>query len=352
MARRGDEPLSILIVEDNPADTDLVREHLKEAGYGDWKVDQVDRLASALAHLQATRVDCILLDLGLPDAHGLDSLTALASSSPTAPVVVLSGRSDEDTALEALRHGAQDYLLKGRADGDVLARTVRYAIERKRMDLARAEFIARAAHELRTPLAVIAGLSETLGGRFQHLDRDQVEDILDALRRQGRRAADLITKLLDLSQVEMGGVAFRRDPVVVAEAASAAITHTPPPENVRVDARLDPAIRVDTDRMRVEQIVSNLLANAYKYGGDEVLVEVTARDATCVITVSDNGPGVASETQAKLFEPFARGDRTGNVEGSGLGLAICRRLAEGLGGQLTYTGAVGSGARFELSLPR
>lgn len=344
-----DAALSLLIVEDNPADADLVRDLLDDTGHREWSVTHVQRLGEALEHLMRDSIDCILLDLGLPDAHGLDGLGKLMASFPGTPVVVLTGRDDEALALEALRHGAQDYLLKGHVGGDLIARSVRYAVERKKMDTAKSEFIARAAHELRTPLAVVAGMSETLGERYDEMDREQLQEVFEALRRQGRRAGELITKLLDLSQVEMGRITFTQETFPLSDAARTAIGALPVPPNVNVSMHLADAVWVEADQLRVEQIIANLLTNAYKYGGEEIVVEVTEDDGYAVVVVQDNGPGIPREFEQRLFEPFARGDDTANLEGSGLGLAICKRLAEGCGGQISYRHD--GGARFELRLP-
>lgn len=123
--------LKILLVEDNPGDALLVEERLSEARVARFSVIRADRLGSAIRSLGDHQVDAILLDLGLPDSHGLDTLDAIREEAPGIPVVVLTGYEDERTAIEAVRSGAQDYLVKGPIDAKLLSRSILYAYERQ-----------------------------------------------------------------------------------------------------------------------------------------------------------------------------------------------------------------------------
>ena len=122
--------IHVLLVEDNPGDARFVRELIREAP--DLSIHHVDRLADGIAHLAAHKVDVVLLDLGLPDSQGLDTLRAILESGCTAPVVVLTGQDDEALGQSAVREGAQDYLVKNRVADRALNQAIRYAIERMR----------------------------------------------------------------------------------------------------------------------------------------------------------------------------------------------------------------------------
>jgi CheY-like chemotaxis protein len=128
-------PLRLLVVEDSPADMELIRAKLEGvAASRAFEIEAVDRLSTALRRLKSA--DVVLLDLGLPDTHGLDGVMRLVSEAPEMPVVVLTGREDADLGLRAVREGAQDFLLKDKVDGALLDRSLRYAIERKRAEQA------------------------------------------------------------------------------------------------------------------------------------------------------------------------------------------------------------------------
>jgi two-component system cell cycle sensor histidine kinase/response regulator CckA len=126
------EGIRALLVEDNPGDARLFLELVRETGAGYLKLEHVDRLDSALARLSSEHFDVVLLDLSLPDEQGLNTLLRTHAHAPKVPIVILTGLDDEALAVKAVRAGAQDYLVKGRVDGDLLVRSMRYATERWR----------------------------------------------------------------------------------------------------------------------------------------------------------------------------------------------------------------------------
>ncbi len=179
--------MDILLVEDNPADVYLLREEFAALG-DDHRLAVADSLAAAIAAIRAARPDAVLLDLSLPDSFGIESLESLTAAAPDLPVIILSGNADRTMALEAVRKGAQDYVLKGRTDPDGLLRTLQYAIERARIkaELRRSEARFRRLFdsvpvgvfqmdEAGTLLAVNSALARTLGF-------DQERDVLRAAR--------------------------------------------------------------------------------------------------------------------------------------------------------------------------
>jgi signal transduction histidine kinase len=127
----SDGPDRILLVEDNPGDARLLREALKDVANYRFDLEHVERFSQALERLQREHFDVVLLDLSLPDSQGLDTLAPVRDAAPDVPILVLTGLDDEDVAVRALRVGAQDYLVKGQADGTSVVRAIRYATERK-----------------------------------------------------------------------------------------------------------------------------------------------------------------------------------------------------------------------------
>ncbi|HUT33916.1 MAG TPA: response regulator [Planctomycetota bacterium] len=128
----SDEPIRVLLIEDNPGDARFVRVCLDGAGGAQFVLEHATRLASGLDRLAMGDVDVVLLDLGLPDSHGLGTLEVLRTRAPDTPTVVLTGFDDDELGREAVQAGAQDYLLKGQVDGRLLVRAIRYAIARSR----------------------------------------------------------------------------------------------------------------------------------------------------------------------------------------------------------------------------
>src|SRR5947207_9845746 len=138
-------PLKVLLIEDNPIDARLIQIMLSEAGSGLFELEHADRLASGLKRLSQGDVGMVLLDLSLPDSHGLETFERVHRQARGVPVIVMSGLDDQTVAVQAVHEGAQDYLVKGQVSGQLLVRAMRYAIERKRT----AEQLASYAEELR-----------------------------------------------------------------------------------------------------------------------------------------------------------------------------------------------------------
>ena len=176
---------SLVLIEDNPGDAVLVREMLRASWPGDFTFQHFDRIAAARDHLLVASATCILLDLSLPDAHGLEAVDRVQSFAPGVPIVVLSGLDDEDVALRAVQGGAQDYLIKGRVDHHLVSRSIRYAIERKRAEV---ELTHQALHDALTGLP----------NRVLFLDRLKL-----ALARSARRSTHVAVLFLDLDRFKL-----------------------------------------------------------------------------------------------------------------------------------------------------
>jgi DNA-binding NtrC family response regulator len=127
------KPISVLLIEDNPDDAVLIQVSLTQAIKVPCEVKQADRLSKGLEHLRNGGVDVVLLDLGLPDGHGISTFEKAHEQAPDVPLIVLTGHDNDDLAIEAVQKGAQDYLVKGRVDAGLLGRSIRYAIERQKL---------------------------------------------------------------------------------------------------------------------------------------------------------------------------------------------------------------------------
>jgi CheY-like chemotaxis protein len=149
-------PLRLLVVDDDAMDVSLIRDQLAGTGRTPpFRIEAVGMLGEALARLARREADVVLLDLGLPDAAGVSAVERLSLEAPGTPVVVLTGLEDEETGLRAVQRGAQDYLVKGRVDGALIDRSLRFAIERK-----------RAEHALARLASVMAGLCYECGRKL------------------------------------------------------------------------------------------------------------------------------------------------------------------------------------------
>lgn len=133
MRKIDDKHTKVLLIEDNPGDTRLIRQMLAKVRTASFDLKWADRLSTGLEQLATGGIDVVLLDLSLPDSQELNTFTKVHVKAPTVPIIVLTGLDDETVGVRTMREGAQDYLIKGRVDSNLLVRSIRYAIERQRL---------------------------------------------------------------------------------------------------------------------------------------------------------------------------------------------------------------------------
>jgi PAS domain S-box-containing protein len=230
--------------------------------------------------------------------------------------------------------------------------TAQDVTQAKRQEAFRQQFIANAAHELRTPLTSLLGLTELLASGRKDMPEEKIDAAYAAIGRAGSRLTVLVHHLLDLSRLQQSTLELRPEPVPVGALAEDVLEAAPPPPDKTVDLAIPEDVVVHADRTRLQQVLSNLLTNAFRYGGSRVEVGARASDGGVVISVDDDGPGVEEQLVPQLFEPFARGSSATGVGGSGLGLAIVKMLVDSSRGRVWYERAPAGGARFCLRLPQ
>ena len=237
-------------------------------------------------------------------------------------------------------------------DGRLPVAVIRDVTERRRLEHLRDDFVANAAHELRTPLTTLAGLGETLSRSFDVMDRADIEEAFAAMARQGERARVLIANLLDLSNIEGGRTNFTIVNVELRPLVERVLEAAPPPDGKTVAVAVASGVAVRADPDRLSQVVTNLLVNAYRYGGSQIRIHAPNGGSQVVLAVTDDGTGIERDLVPKLFEPFTRGRQASVVRGSGIGLALCRRIVEGMDGEIRYEQIVPRGSSFRVSLRR
>lgn len=352
---------TILLVEDNPGDAVLVREALGES-LAEAGVRWARTFEDGLVQLEGA--DVVLLDLSLPDSHGADTVRRWRYRAPDLPVVVLTGWDDDGVADEALASGAQDFLPKRHLEAELLRRVLVHAcrrhallrsLERSRDELATAvavrdEVLATATHELRSPLTVLRGVADVLGERGDDLDVGRRAELLAMVARHASRLEELVDDLIELSRHQAAGAPPDPRLVPLAPVVWRAVGDAVE-DGDAVDVQV-PDVEWLTDPGWLRRILVNLVSNAVKYGAAPIVVSAVVQDDRLLLKVRDHGHGVPADVLPVLFDPFTRGSATSDLPGSGLGLAIVARLAETLGGAVTYEPALGGGASFVLDLPR
>ncbi len=247
----------------------------------------------------------------------------------------------------------------GALTGLALDRSRLFAEEREaREDLERANelkanFVALAAHELRTPVATIDGIVQTLHLRGELLTQDRKELLEETLRHQSRHMRILVDQLLDLSRLEAEAIRIEPAPILVRPKLEEIVAMAAGDRAREVKIQAEDTLEAVADPTAFERIVSNLVTNALRYGAPPVRLAAEQRDRHFRLSVEDRGSGVPPEFVPNLFERFTRSTTSGDriAGGTGLGLAIARSYANAHGGDLVYEPVQPHGAHFRLILP-
>ena len=359
--------IAILLVEDNIGDSRLIREMLSEVRGVTFDLKCANRLQVGLGQLSEGGIDVVLLDLGLPDSQGLETLSRTYAHAPRTPIVVLTTIDDESLGTQAVNKGAQDYLVKGQVDGNLLVRALRYAIERKQagererqlqlqLDLSRrlasvGVMVSGIAHEVNNPLTKIIGFSDML---MQRDIPEETKQVLKTIKDNSEQVAGIFKSLLTFAQQQK----LDRRYINMNELIRATLEIRAYPletGNIEVTTQLDPALpQTMIDESQLQQVLLNLIINAETemkraHGSGHLLIKTGSTENAIQVSVVDDGPGITEENLWQVFVPFFTTREVG--KGTGLGLSICYGIVAEHGGKMHVTSELGKGATFVVELP-
>jgi signal transduction histidine kinase len=362
-------PLRVLHVEDNQLDAELVARALRKGGFSVSMV-VVQAEAEFERQLRLHRPDVVIADYNLPQWKGMDALDVLRREGLEIPLILVSGALGDITAVECIKRGATDYVLK-----DGLARlpeAVRRALQEERLlrlrrqaeeDLARkVEELARsnadleqfayvASHDLQEPLRMVAAYTQLLAERYRGKLDENADKFIGYASEGAVRMQSLIQDLLAFSRVGRNGsgrvdcdaameeVLITLGPAI--QESGAVVTHAALPE-------------VWANRSQMAQVFQNLIGNAIKFRGKEppvISVQAEKAGQHWLFSVSDNGIGIAPEYAENIFVVFHRLHARTEYPGNGIGLAICKKIVERNGGKIWVEAQTGHGSVFKFTMP-
>ncbi len=361
--------IKILLIEDNPGDARLVEILLEESDFLNCKVINKQSLTEGIEALDKEEFSIVLLDLTLPDSRGFDTLQRLMKAHPDVNVIVMTGLSDKALGLNAVKVGAQDFLMKGGFDSDLLAKTLRYSIERKGVLTKLAEsqrarevaeesarmkenFIASISHEMRTPMNAIYGMSNLLAQT--NLNEEQ-RSYIDSVKQSSEILLGVINDILEVSTLQNGKPDFDLKDFDLNELMSNLVNVMQYKKNEKpLDflLHIDPSVPrfIKGDKLRLNQILFNIVGNAVKFtdaGFVKINIEFLENQGDkykLKFIIIDSGIGIPEEKVDTIFETFTRIRSKDRIyEGTGLGLSIVRSLVTQQEGRVWATSQMGKG---------
>jgi signal transduction histidine kinase len=368
---RSPAALRVLVVEDVPADAEIEIAELRRNGF-DVSADVVDNADRLRERLEKTHYDLILADYSLPSFRGMDTLEILREKNLSTPMILVTGALNSETAVECVKQGATDYVLKDHLAR--LATAVRRALEESRLrrerakaqkqladkveELARSncdleQFAYVASHDLQEPLRMVAAYTQLLADRYKGKLDEAADRHIDYAVEGATRMQALLEDLLAFSRVGRNGVSHGRvDVNAIIDEAVKNLAIALKERGVIVTR--NPLPTVSGDRFQLVQLFQNLIGNAIKFRGKEpprVTISAEKQGEDWVFSVADNGIGIAPEHTDFIFKIFQRLHTRSEYPGNGIGLAICKKIVEHHGGRIWVESELGRGSNFRFTFP-
>jgi signal transduction histidine kinase len=345
---------SILVVEDDDGHALLTERSLRKNGF------DVEREATGegcLRNLFGNEERMILLDLGLPDMDGLVVLEQIVAHSPETPVVLVTGVDDLNVAVQALRKGAWDYVVK-RPDLShlrELPHVIRRNQDRQRLLKERNLYRSVLSHDIKNPLNIIFNYADMVGEE-QHL-RPEARMFLQRIKDNASSILNLVNNFIEVTRIEGGKMQLDRRPLAFGPLLRQIIERQTPlaaAKEISLSLQLAPNPPVVlAEEGSMDRIVTNLVSNAIKFTppGGSIGLETQWEGSTFSIRVADTGRGIPADELPVVFGKFRRAREAAFTEGSGLGLFIVKALVEGHGGRIDVASEIGKGTTFTIHLP-
>jgi two-component system sensor histidine kinase/response regulator len=375
----------ILVVDDEKEIRDFLKKALSRMG--GFHVDLAETGEEVLKKIEEETFDLVLTDLKMPKMDGLQLITEIARSKPEILTVLMTGHGTIDSAVEAMKQGASDYLTKPLELDETIIRIRKVLEDRqrfiklkefadqlekanqelRRIDSIKSEFVSVASHELRTPLAAIKNAVQLiLKGKTGAINENQ-EKFLSMAERNINRLTNILNDLLNLSRIESGKIELKFQNVLLKEVIELTASSLRPQadtKSIQIEVDVSESLPgVYGDPEKIEQILTNLIGNAMKFTPDGGKILITAKPFShdskggygdrVAISVKDTGIGIPSEHLEAIFEKFhqVEGSLQRSVSGTGLGLAITKGLVEAHQGKIWVGSEVGKGSTFTFTLP-
>lgn len=371
MRKKADPTTTVLLIDDDEDDYLITKRVFARIRDSSFRLDWCSSFEEAKRLIGEQKHDIYLLDYRLGEHTGLELLDFADPGRRRQPFILLTGTGDRQVEKRAMKLGASDYLIKGSFDSELLSRTLNYALGRKQaeslrlqhlieLNQAKDEFISVASHQLRTPAT---GVKQYIGMLLEGIIDEPTPSqrtILAKAYESNERQLRIVSDLLKVARVDAGKVMLKKVSTDVSQLVGDVVREQ---REIAKDRRQSISIETtkvstmaDIDRETVRMVFENLVDNASKYSGEgtTIRVAVEATDDMVFVKVTDQGVGIDSSDQSKLFGKFSRihNPLSAQVGGSGLGLYWAKKIIDLHNGTITVASKVGNGTTFEVGLPK
>jgi len=369
--------ISVLIIEDNLGDARLIKEMLKEATYYKFNLIEHGTLSEGLEELVNNEINVILLDLNLPDCSGLNTISVIHEKVKNIPIIILTGRDDENLAIQSLKLGMQDYLVKGKIDPPLLERSILYAIQRQKAkqelelskkkiqkEYQRTNFYKDIfAHDMSNILQGILSVAQLCKIQLEEHDTsNDIVDIIGVIEDQIVRGSTLISNIRKLSELEESDM--KVEPIEIITLIKASIDNL---KNAYLTHNIQAKIKANQKKIHVQanhlllDVFENLLMNAVTHNKNlniEIMIKISEEDLKDISYVKlefiDNGIGIEDSRKNLIF---TRASPKNNFSGEmGIGLSLVKRIINSYKGKISvedrFKGNHAEGSNFIILIPK
>lgn len=381
--------IKILVIDDDEEDFIIARDLFSEIDRKKYLVDWASSYKEGIKNISEKNHHVYLVDYRLGADDGLELISEVLANGCETPLILLTGQSDIEIDIQAMKVGASDYLVKGSISAVQLERAIRYSIEQaknlqhikqlnaglehkvkertleltaalereKTMNEMKSRFVSFASHEFRTPLSSILS-SASLIAQYKETEQDEkrmkhVERISSSVR----NLTEILNDFLSLAKLESGVVEADSSKFNLPELLIGVVEEMDGmvgKKNQKIKYYHEGEETIEQSNKLLKNILLNLLSNASKYSPEEKNIELTSSviNNRVTINVKDNGIGIPEEDQKKLFTEFFRAGNVGSIEGTGLGLNIIKKYVELLNGTISFVSKSTEGTTFTVEFPQ
>lgn len=345
---------TIMIVDDTAANVLLLEKMLAERGYRTQSASSGEA-ALDLVHVQPP--DLILLDITMPGMNGYEVCRQLKADTAVQdiPVIFLSALHETIEKVIAFNAGGVDYVTKPFQFEEVFAR-IKTHLQLRWLEKLRADLTHMIVHDLRNPLTVILASMDMLALTEAGRESANTRELITSARQSSEEMLDMISSILDVSKMDSGAMNLHLETFKLNTLIGAIVATTLPLTEARTVTfdTTGSSTSITADIVLIRRVLQNLLSNALKFSPVGGNVRITAIPALkdVRISITDSGPGIASEHHERIFEKFGQVSGKTSRLGTGLGLTFCKLAVEAHGGRIGVESIVGQGSTFWLALPQ